>query len=414
MMMLVRNKLLLLFISTALLIALMAGISVLFGIAQLPYEVSTSRHSYLLVMATHFASLLVFVRMKQRSIRHANQQIFWVFITFTFSALVILLATRLDYSLIVLGLGLPLSLALLLRHQHDLAKEDETALFILEDDVLAEKLGKLDIAFEVITADALQNDHRKGLLLISERTAIHDHYRHMLGFGAPPHKKLIIAEDFIENYNGYITHLTLSDMAISAKVTQFYRPIRRLVEIIISLVLLLLTSPIIIATFILIKLVSPGPVIFAQERVGVDGKLFTIFKFRTMHLESEALGQQFASADDPRIIKYGHGLRKSRIDELPQLWNVLRGDMSLIGPRPEQRDLFLSLCDEIEHFPLRQLVRPGITGWAQVVQGYADDTQSSEIKLSYDLYFIKHFGPTIDLLIIMRTLTTILTGFGSR
>ena len=211
-----------------------------------------------------------------------------------------------------------------------------------------------------------------------------------------------------------MTSLPLEALAERAKTIHYYDPIKRLLEIIIAATLLIIVSPILLVTYLLIKIVSPGPAIFTQERVGLDCAIFTIFKFRTMHLDSEAKGAQFATKGDPRIIRFGAFLRKSRIDELPQLWNVLRGDMSLIGPRPEQKDLFESLCQEIPQFALRQLTRPGITGWAQVVQGYADDEDSSRIKLSHDLYYIKHSGPTLDILIITRTLTTILTGFGSR
>ena len=411
---LVKNKLALLLLSPLLLLAIVATLSYSLDLAKIPTQADTSRNSYLILGGIHLASLLVFLRLKSLSIRHANRQMVWVFFTFTLLSVFALLASRIDYSIIVLMLGLPLSLALLLSHQHEIAKNDKTSLFVIKGEQAEALLKKEALSFSSLSHKDLANNHTKGLLLISQDSMSSDYFRYAFGFDTPAGKKITIAERFLERHHGSLENLSLGALTSGAKDSQFYRPIRRLIEVLIALILLIITSPIWVATFILIKLTSPGPAIFSQERVGLDSKSFTIFKFRTMHLDSEKSGQQFATKGDPRIIKYGNFLRKSRIDELPQLWNVLRGDMSLIGPSPEQRALFDTLCQEIPQFELRQLVRPGITGWAQVVQGYADDEQSSRIKLSHDLYFIKHFGPTLDLLIITRTLTTILTGFGSR
>ena len=409
-----RNKALLLLLSTLFLWAVVMGVSTLFGLADLPHERLTSRNSYIILTAVHIASLLMFFRLKYRSARHAHKQVLWLFMAFSFISLIALLSLRLDYSSIVLLIGLPCSLILLLRHQSDIALHDEASLFTITGSDIEAQLDALGLAYTSLPHDRLHENSAKGLLLISNESEHEAFYRYLSGFDIPTNKRIMIAAYFIENYLGQITSLPLEALAERAKTIHYYDPIKRLVEIFIAAFLLIITSPILLATFSLIKIVSPGPAIFTQKRVGLDCKIFTIFKFRTMHLDSEASGAQFATKGDPRIIKFGAFLRKSRIDELPQLWNVLRGDMSLIGPRPEQKDLFESLCQEIPQFALRQLTRPGITGWAQVVQGYADDEQSSRIKLSHDLYYIKHSGPTLDILIITRTLTTILTGFGSR
>ena len=409
-----RSKFLLLTLSPLLLLGVIYGAVWLLEFAFLPQEAVTSRNSFIILGSVHLLTLSAFLKLGERSIRHANHQIIWLFLGFLFCAILTIFILRLSYSNAVLLSGAPLSLILLLIHQRDLAAQNEARLFILPNPKLAERLEGLGLSFEVITLAALSASNERGLLLISEEETSLDYYRLARGFDIPKTMKIAMAERYIEHYKGAIDSLSLDDLAKAAHGFNNYQLVKRLFEIVISLVIICLTSPLLILTYLLIKTTSPGPVIFKQERVGLDSKSFTIFKFRTMHLDSEVKGQQFATQDDPRIIRYGRFLRKSRIDELPQIWNVLRGDMSLIGPRPEQRDLFDALCADIPQFALRQLVRPGITGWAQTVQGYAYDEDSSRVKLSHDLYYIRHIGPTLDLLIIARTLTTILTGFGSR
>ena len=178
------------------------------------------------------------------------------------------------------------------------------------------------------------------------------------------------------------------------------------------------TSPIWItlglATALYVKLMDPGPAIFAQERVGLGGETFTMYKFRTMHSDAEIEGPRFADVDDPRFIRGGAFLRKSRLDEIPQLWNVLKGDMSLVGPRAEQVPFVESFRTEIPFYGHRHMVRPGLTGWAQVNYGYADDQADTIEKLTYDLYYIKHMSPVMDLRILWKSIWTVITGAGAR
>ncbi len=166
-------------------------------------------------------------------------------------------------------------------------------------------------------------------------------------------------------------------------------------------------------TALAIRLDSAGPVLFSQVRTGLHGKPFRIWKFRTMVVQSSTEAQ-FAQANDKRITRIGHFLRKSRLDEIPQLVNVLLGHMSLIGPRPEQHSFVNGFAISIPSYPYRHLVRPGITGWAQVMQGYAASEEETAIKLSYDLYYVSHYSLALDLLIVVKTITTIFTGRGAR
>ncbi len=180
----------------------------------------------------------------------------------------------------------------------------------------------------------------------------------------------------------------------------------------------LLTAPIwmVLGAFVglYIKLASPGSAIFSQERVGLEDRAFTMYKFRTMVPDAEKDGPQFAKEGDVRLIRGGGALRKARLDEIPQLWNVLRGDMSLVGPRAEQVPFVDSFREQIPFYEHRHLVRPGVTGWAQVNYGYADDEADTVEKLTYDLYYIKNMSPVMDVRVLWKSLWTVLTGAGAR
>ena len=165
---------------------------------------------------------------------------------------------------------------------------------------------------------------------------------------------------------------------------------------------------------IYVKLSSPGPAIFKQRRIGHGGQPFTMYKFRTMVPEAEEGGPRFAKENDTRIIKGGKFIRMARLDEIPQLVNVLKGDMSLVGPRAEQIPFVRAFRKQIPFYEHRHLIRPGITGWAQVSYGYADDSVDTMEKLTYDLYYIKHMSPVFDLKVLARSFLTVLTGAGAR
>jgi len=179
-------------------------------------------------------------------------------------------------------------------------------------------------------------------------------------------------------------------------------------------ILLLVTWPIMLLTAILIKLDEglKAPVFYFQERVGLDGEPFNIIKFRSMRLDAEKFGAQMASEDDPRITKIGNILRKYRIDELPQIYNVIRGDMGFVGPRPERPEFVQSLIKNIPYYNERHNVKPGLTGWAQLKYPYGATEADSLEKLKYDLYYIKHRSFMLDLLILIRTVEIVLFGKG--
>jgi len=178
---------------------------------------------------------------------------------------------------------------------------------------------------------------------------------------------------------------------------------------------LVVASPVMLVVGILVKLTSPGPVFFRQTRVGLNGKLFTLYKFRSMRQDAEAeTGAVWASKNDPRVTPLGRWLRKLRLDELPQLFNVVRGEMSIVGPRPERPEFVEELQQKIPYYRQRLSVKPGITGWAQVSHKYGDTFADAVVKLEYDLYYIKHLSTALDLFVMFHTLKTVLTGRGAQ
>ena len=190
---------------------------------------------------------------------------------------------------------------------------------------------------------------------------------------------------------------------------------KRLFDLLASLVLLILTGPIIIVAALLVKLDSKGPAFYRQLRVGLYGQEFQIVKLRTMRQDAEVSGQAvWAEKEDPRITRLGRWLRKLRIDELPQTWTVLKGEMSFVGPRPERRQFVEDLEQHLRYYAERHMVKPGITGWAQINYPYGASIEDARHKLEYDLYYAKNYTPFLDILILIQTLRVILWPEGAR
>lgn len=210
-----------------------------------------------------------------------------------------------------------------------------------------------------------------------------------------------------------IRHMYENDLG-SLLPSPVYSLVKRIMDITLIIVTFPITLPIMAITAIAIHLESEGGAMFIQNRVGQGGKEFKIYKFRSMCKDSEKEGAQFASAGDMRVTRIGKFIRKTRIDELPQFFNVLKGDMSLIGPRPEQKAFVDKFEEQIPFYNYRHIVKPGISGWAQVVHGYAADVDDTQVKVEHDFYYIKYFSLWLDILIVFKTLKTMFTGFGAR
>jgi sugar transferase (PEP-CTERM system associated) len=196
------------------------------------------------------------------------------------------------------------------------------------------------------------------------------------------------------------------------RASMFYQTV---VNMILAAMGVVLAAPIMLLTALAVRLTSAGPVLYRQVRVGLDGIPFTLYKFRSMRADAEAeTGAVWATKGDPRVTPLGRTIRKLRIDEIPQLFNVLKGEMSLVGPRPERPEMVQSLAEKIPYYPHRHCVRPGITGWAQVNYKYGDTLEDAIQKLEYDLYYIKNMSPSLDSYIIFLTVKAILLSRGSQ
>ena len=190
--------------------------------------------------------------------------------------------------------------------------------------------------------------------------------------------------------------------------------LKRVFDVMASALLLLLTAPVIVLFAALVKLDSKGPAFFRQTRVGLYGQDFDLIKLRSMRTDAEANGAQFAQKDDPRVTRIGKFIRKVRIDELPQAWSVLKGEMSFVGPRPERPEFVSDLEEQLPFYAERHMVKPGITGWAQINYPYGASIEDSRHKLEFDLYYAKNYTPFLDLLIMLQTLRVVLWHEGAR
>lgn len=217
-----------------------------------------------------------------------------------------------------------------------------------------------------------------------------------------------IENDFFREYAATSTHFGGGSITYDK---QSYFLYKRLLDILFSLIGIFISLPIILTFIIIIRLETPGSAFFLQERVGLNGRYFKVIKLRSMGIDAEVNGAQWAEKNDPRVTKVGTFIRKTRIDELPQLINVLLGDMTLVGPRPERAMFTAKFNDEIPGFVTRLSVKPGLTGWAQVNGGY---DLTPEEKFNYDRYYMDNQSVLFDIKIILKTVKICFTGEGSR
>lgn len=237
-----------------------------------------------------------------------------------------------------------------------------------------------------------------------------EHMRNLLQ-QIPQSTKIYSLEDAIEFLTARLSPEHISSQLFNTLHRSIYKNIKRNFDLIISIGLLIALSPLLLLLALLIKLNSSGSVLFQQKRVGLGSKPFLIYKFRTMRPSQT---KRVKGHEEDRITTIGHWMRRHRLDELPQLINVVKGDMALIGPRPEYIGYVRQFKQRLPNYEFRHLVRPGITGWAQVQQGHNSGLSGATIKLGYDLYYIKHHSATLDLLIAFKTIRIVLFGYGAQ
>ena len=224
--------------------------------------------------------------------------------------------------------------------------------------------------------------------------------------------------EFYETYENKlpVSHLSpkwfLQNTGFEIYHNNFNLKTKRLLDLIFALLIGAMTAPLMLISALIVKLESKGPIFFIQERIGEGNRKFNIVKFRSMTTDAEKDGPKWASKNDSRVTRWGKIMRATRIDELPQLWNVLRGEMSFVGPRPEREFFIQQLEKEIPYYNLRHTVKPGLTGWAQVMYPYGASVEDAYRKLQYDLYYIKHHDILFDMKVLLKTVTIVIFGKG--
>lgn len=368
-------------------------------------------NSLLLVGLANAASLLVLSRLRRLPTVRLETIFPAIYLLFLSLGVVVLLLTRVSYSLSMmlpsaLIFGVSLMFVLLRVHRRHM----RVGLFDHElEDLVAPhaSVTKLhhpkdivDAPIDLVVARFAQPNVASSMVM----------QRAMMLSDVP----MIGLADFLEASEGMVQPdriPSLNQVAFDQRLA--YQFVKRIFDLVLAMLMLpaalLLAGPIALA----IKQTSPGPVLFRQARMGWRGKTFVIFKFRTMRADHE--GQGFTiSKDEERITSVGKFLRKTRLDEIPQLINIIKGEMSWIGPRPESLELAKWYCRDVPLFRIRHLVRPGISGWAQVNQGYAAGVEDVTVKVRFDLYYIKHLSLWLDITILLKTIIVVLSGRGSR
>ena len=399
-------------LSLSCLVITQTAVSLFLEDQYLPNAPDTIRMSATLITGLSFITYLFALRIFRWTRFRTGEQLLFVWLILGLCGTLSLMLFRLPYSVTFLGLVYPTATVILLLFGKSLSQRSSMRIGVPAQ--LFPQLDNRAGAFVSMESASLPAEAIDAVV-VSEEQLADSGWTPFLSWCALNAVPVIMLHDYVEAQTGRVDleNFTFNDL-LRVRSSDAHLFAKRFFDVIFSLLFLLFFGIPMILVAVLIKLETTGPAIFVQQRVGLGGASFAMYKFRSMVDNAESEGAQFASMGDKRVTHIGKFIRKYRIDELPQLYNVLRGDMSLIGPRPEQTDLLEGLIEKVPLFPLRHSVRPGITGWAQVCQGYAYDIDSSSKKTSYDLFYIKNLSFLLDMTIIIRTIRILLTGFGSR
>jgi len=228
--------------------------------------------------------------------------------------------------------------------------------------------------------------------------------------GTTGHRDIKTLADFYETLLGRVPLSEIGEAWFLTEIRNengLYDSLKRAIDVCLAIFGIILFSPVFLALFIAIPLASNGPALYAQKRLGKNGAPFMLYKFRTMHLDAEKTGAVWSTENDDRVTPLGAFLRKSHLDELPQLFNILRGDLAFVGPRPERPEFTETLVEKVPFYTIRQTIKPGLTGWAQINYHYGGSIEGTAQKLEYDIYYLKHRSSMLDLIIMLKTIREI-------
>ncbi len=332
---------------------------------------------------------------------------------------VALLLSRLDYSRVQLATSAIMSI-LFFSLPNIFGRQWEQTTFHVVPVGAVGRLKRMPGVSFVTMAEPALPDRDNAAIVADFRANIPPEWERTLAQAALQGYPVYHVKQLVESLSGQVKIEHLSENSLGSLIPNLgYRKIKSLIDFTSAVILLPLVLLILIPCAIAIRLDSAGPVFFRQERMGFRGKVFTVIKFRTMAWHSEPSSHDARDAamtqdSDARITRVGSFLRKFRFDELPQIFNILLGEMSWIGPRPEAVQLSQWYEEELPFYSYRHIVLPGITGWAQVNQGHVADLEAVGTKLQFDFYYIKYFSAWLDILITLKTVRTMLTGFGAK
>ncbi|WP_176500844.1 sugar transferase [Sphingomonas sp. HMP9] len=330
-----------------------------------------------------------------------------------------LLLARLEYNRLFLSVSFALSLLVALSVALHVARKIQRRFWLVPFGHIKTVSEVPGVDWTILTDPVVPDDPH--VVIVADLQHDHsDDWARMLAIAAVRGHEVYHTKVLMESITGRVSMDHLSENSFGSLVPNLaYVHAKRMLDLFSIIILSPFLAVLLLGIALIVKLSSPGPLLFVQDRMGHRGIPFRMIKFRTMYVRSEvsdaaARSDAMTTIGDPRITRIGHILRRSRMDELPQIFHVLKGEMSWIGPRPEAIPLSRWYEGQIPFYHYRHIVRPGISGWAQVQQGHVTDLASVKAKLSYDFYYIKNFSAWLDVLIALKTLRTILNGFGAR
>ncbi|WED22039.1 sugar transferase [Vibrio sp. JC009] len=386
----------------------------LLSLTHFPDFPDTVRNSLPVVIGCYWCTITLLPKPLPKVISDRKQEILPILLSCYCVAIATIAMFRIEYSRSVLALGASITFIWLLGFFYFQARYQKVSLSVITNFNLKDLQKYSFLQLKPVEHPYSISDVEDGLVVNLHKPMSNEQEK-FLADCSISNVPVIHSETIKERLERKVPTTHLSENSIGTLLpSQTYMISKSVIERLF--IITILPAVVVVCTIIaaLIRTSSKGKILFSQERIGYKNKRFTIYKFRTMEEAYGGDSRLFATEEEHRINKLGNLLRKSRLDELPQLWNVLIGDMSLIGPRPERPELVQEYEKKIPFYNFRHVVRPGISGWAQVEQGYTDTTDMTRHKLGYDLYYIKNLSFVLDMKIAVKTIGIMLTGLGAK